>query len=588
MMLRPKHLLFSFLALILSLSPDASDARLGRSHHCGPSLCGNVEISWPFRLKGQPHKCGDKRFELECKRNRTVSYPMKYGDFYVQNISYDNETLRVVDASLIDGNCSIPRSSIPTYDNYYEDIISPGYTIMYLVNCTTKMNSSDYVDASRCPTNSSSSPWTYFYSPREYSDISDFHQSCRFVAQLPWPFMLSNISGLSTFDIYGHLLKGVDVSWYVPDTIWPSNPVLKVLLRLVFILLTPIAAYIGSNLQFLLPGIFGVNNYYYGKGTYYISLAISGILLARTLLGIFCLIALVTHKFRRRHLSMDDSIENFLQTQNNFMPIRYSYSEIKRMTENFKVKLGQGGFGSVFKGKLRSGRLVAVKMLGNSKANGEDFISEVATVGRIHHVNVVQLVGFCVEGSKQALVYDFMTNGSLDKILFSKETCTLMDDSIISLTAARGTMGYIAPELFYKNIGGVSYKADVYSFGMLLMEMVGRRKNLNVSVEQASRIYFPSWIYDRFDQGEGIELGDVTEVDENIARKLVMVAFWCIQMQPSNRPQMSKVLEMLENEVELLELPPRPFLFSLDMSAEDRSKANAMEEATTLKSSVDL
>ncbi|KAK8712456.1 hypothetical protein V6N13_147696 [Hibiscus sabdariffa] len=309
------------------------------------------------------------------------------------------------------------------------------------------------------------------------------------------------------------------------------------------------------------------------------------------------------------------------------------------MTENFKVKLGQGGFGSVFKGKLRSGRLV------ESKANGEDFISEVATVGRIHHVNVVQLVGFCVEGSKQALVYDFMTNGSLDKILFSKETCTLswpklleialgvargieylhkgcqmqilhfdikphnilldgnfipkvsdfglaklysVNDSIISLTAARGTLGYIAPELFYKNIGGVSYKADVYSFGMLLMEMVGRRRNLNVSVEQSSRIYFPSWIYDRFDQGEGIELGDVTEVDENIARKIVMVALWCIQMKPNNRPPMSKVLEMLENEVELLELPPKPFLFSLDMSSEDHSKTNTMDEATTSKSSVDL
>ncbi|KAK9041769.1 hypothetical protein V6N11_016859 [Hibiscus sabdariffa] len=247
---------------------------------------------------------------------------------------------------------------------------------------------------------------------------------------------------------------------------------------------------------------------------------------------------------------------------------------------------------AVTKGKLRSGRLV------ESKANGEDFISEVATVGRIHHVNVVQLVGFCVEGSKQALVYDFMTNGSLDKILFSKETCTLswpklleialVNDSIISLTAARGTLGYIAPELFYKNIGGVSYKADVYSFGMLLMEMVGRRRNLNVSVEQSSRIYFPSWIYDRFDQGEGIELGDVTEVDENIARKIVMVALWCIQMKPNNRPPMSKVLEMLENEVELLELPPKPFLFSLDMSSEDHSKTNTMDEATTSKSSVDL
>uniref|UniRef100_A0A2N9FFF7 Protein kinase domain-containing protein n=1 Tax=Fagus sylvatica TaxID=28930 RepID=A0A2N9FFF7_FAGSY len=88
------------------------------------------------------------------------------------------------------------------------------------------------------------------------------------------------------------------------------------------------------------------------------------------------------------------------------------------MTKGFEDKLGQGGYGSVFKGKLRSGNLVAIKVLNNSKANGQDFMNEVATIGRIHHVNVVQLIGFCAEGSKQALVYDFMPNGSLDKFIF--------------------------------------------------------------------------------------------------------------------------------------------------------------------------
>ncbi|MCI41204.1 receptor-like kinase, partial [Trifolium medium] len=67
------------------------------------------------------------------------------------------------------------------------------------------------------------------------------------------------------------------------------------------------------------------------------------------------------------------------------------------------------------------------------------------------------------------------------------------DNSIVSLTAARGTMGYMAPELFYKNIGGVSYKADVYSFGMLLMEMASRRRNMNEGEDRKSQVYFPSW-----------------------------------------------------------------------------------------------
>jgi interleukin-1 receptor-associated kinase 1 len=92
------------------------------------------------------------------------------------------------------------------------------------------------------------------------------------------------------------------------------------------------------------------------------------------------------------------------------------------MTGGFKEKLGEGGFGCVYKGKLRSGHSAAIKLLGKSKANGQDFINEVATIGRIRHTNIVQLVGFCAEGSKRALVYDFMPNGSLNNFIFSQES----------------------------------------------------------------------------------------------------------------------------------------------------------------------
>ena len=74
----------------------------------------------------------------------------------------------------------------------------------------------------------------------------------------------------------------------------------------------------------------------------------------------------------------------------------------------------------MYKGILQSGYIVAIKVLVMSKANGQDFINEIATIGRIHHVNIVQLVGFCVEGSKWALIYDFMPNGPLDKFIFLK------------------------------------------------------------------------------------------------------------------------------------------------------------------------
>ncbi|XP_038714043.1 rust resistance kinase Lr10-like [Tripterygium wilfordii] len=323
-------------------------------------------------------------------------------------------------------------------------------------------------------------------------------------------------------------------------------------------------------------------------------------------------------KWRKKHLSMDDTLEEFLQSQNNFMPIRYSYSQIKKMSGHFQDKLGEGGYGSVFKGKLRSGRLVAIKMLGKAKANGQDFINEVATIGRIHHVNVVSLVGFCSEGTKRALVYDFMPKGSLDKYVSPREGhislswkkmyeislgvargieylhrgCDIQilhfdikphnilldenfvpkisdfglaklystDDSIVSVTAARGTIGYIAPELVFRRIGGVSYKADVYSFGMLLMEMSGKRKRLDTTTDNnSSQTYFPLWVYNEMVQGKITEVDDaIAKEDENIIKKITIVGLWCIQIRPCDRPSMRKVIQMLEGHVENLKLPPEP------------------------------
>ncbi|GKV39801.1 hypothetical protein SLEP1_g47518 [Rubroshorea leprosula] len=93
---------------------------------------------------------------------------------------------------------------------------------------------------------------------------------------------------------------------------------------------------------------------------------------------------------KRRHLSMYDSIEEFLQSHNNLMSVRYSYSNIKKLTNGFKEKLGEGGFGKVYKAVLKSGGLAAVKLLGKSKVTIQDYFSEVATIGRSHHVNVVK------------------------------------------------------------------------------------------------------------------------------------------------------------------------------------------------------
>ncbi|XP_048138764.1 rust resistance kinase Lr10-like [Rhodamnia argentea] len=135
------------------------------------------------------------------------------------------------------------------------------------------------------------------------------------------------------------------------------------------------------------------------------------------------------------------------------------------------------------------------------------------------------------------------------------------DHSIVSLIIARGTLGYMAPELFYKNIGGVSYKADVYSFGMLLMEMAGRRKNTNANVERSSQIYFPLQVYDHVSEEESVEMEEVVEEDMMVIKKMIMVALWCIQLNLDHRPSMRKVLEMLEGDIRKLQMPPKPLIY---------------------------
>ncbi|KAG6391574.1 hypothetical protein SASPL_149330 [Salvia splendens] len=129
----------------------------------------------------------------------------------------------------------------------------------------------------------------------------------------------------------------------------------------------------------------------------------------------------------------------------------------------------------------------------------------------------------------------------------------------ISLTTARGTIGYVAPELINRSMGAVSYKADVYSFGMMLIDIVGLKRDLRGKNDHSSQ-YFPYWIYDCFDQGkdieiEGAEYDDENESRKSIVKKMTIVALWCILMSPDDRPSMNKVLEMLEGDVERLQIP---------------------------------
>ncbi|GKV23576.1 hypothetical protein SLEP1_g33287 [Rubroshorea leprosula] len=319
----------------------------------------------------------------------------------------------------------------------------------------------------------------------------------------------------------------------------------------------------------------------------------------------------------------DHATEAFIRNYGILAPKRYNFSYIKKITNSFKEKLGKGGYGDVYKGKLPDGRLVAVKVLNASKENGEEFINEVASISRTSHVNIVSLLGFCLEGEKRALIYEYMPNGSLEKFIFNESTseesqhlgweklysiavgiargleylhrgCAtrilhldikphniLLDeefcpkisdfglsklctrkDSIVSMMGPRGTAGYIAPEVFSRNFGAVSHKSDIYSYGMMILEMVGGKKSIQIGVNVSSE-YFPDWIYRHLELVDEHELeGLSSKAETDTEKKMILVGLWCIQTKPSDRPSINKVIEMLEGSVEALPIPPKPLLSS--------------------------
>ncbi|KAG8388938.1 hypothetical protein BUALT_Bualt02G0177300 [Buddleja alternifolia] len=309
-------------------------------------------------------------------------------------------------------------------------------------------------------------------------------------------------------------------------------------------------------------------------------------------------------------------------------PVRFTAQQLCTFTQNYNEILGSGGFGKVYKGEFPNGLKIAVKVLnrGPNRSIEEQFMAEVGTIGRTHHINLVRLYGFCYDQFMSALVYEFMENGSLDKHLFSEnqelqweklhevavgtakgiaylhEECqqriihydikpgnvlldenfapkvadfglaklSNRDDTHVSVTGYRGTPGYLAPEFMLKNFP-ITYKCDVYSFGILLFEIVGRRKNTRDCDDSESLDWFPKHVWEEFEKGELMGLIEgcgVEEKDRDKAERMAMVALWCAQDSPEARPPMSAVVKMLEGGVEIVP-PPKPFhyLFSVGVGA---------------------
>ncbi|XP_051140765.1 G-type lectin S-receptor-like serine/threonine-protein kinase At2g19130 [Andrographis paniculata] len=329
--------------------------------------------------------------------------------------------------------------------------------------------------------------------------------------------------------------------------------------------------------------------------------------------------------------------------------LAFGYKDLQNVTKNFSDKLGGGGFGSVFKGTLPDSTIIAVKKLESISQGEKQFRTEVSTIGTIQHVNLVRLRGFCSEGNNKLLVYDYMENGSLDSHLFnsSNESCSnskkkvlgwksrynialgvarglvylhdkcrdciihcdikpeniLLDAELCPkvadfglaklvgrdfsrvLTTMRGTRGYLAPEW----ISGVAItaKADVYSYGMMVFELVSGRRNSEGS-EDGRMKFFPSQAARVMrDGGDVVGLVDrrmtenmemEMEIAEEEVGKMLRVACWCIQDDESSRPSMSQVVQILEGLVGV-NVPPIPRALQVFIQSADEEEEE--EEAET-------
>jgi serine/threonine protein kinase len=295
----------------------------------------------------------------------------------------------------------------------------------------------------------------------------------------------------------------------------------------------------------------------------------------------------------------------------------FSFDELAKSTGEFSEEIGRGSFGAVYKGKIgHNNRSIAVKRLEEKIADeGErEFQAEITTIARTHHRNLVKLIGFCIEGSEKLLVYEFVSKRSLANLLFEGEMRLSWKDRLkLALDGARGLLylheecevqilhcninprnilmdeswtakisdfglarllkrghsitkigddgasRYLAPEL-QKEDASVSVKADIYSFGVVLLEIIFCRRSIEMNnISSADEIVLSNWVYQCFASRQLNKLitNDEKDVDWKILQRMVKVGLWCVQDHQSLRPAMKNIILMLEG-LKDIPVPPSP------------------------------
>ncbi|XP_015623665.2 LOW QUALITY PROTEIN: LEAF RUST 10 DISEASE-RESISTANCEUS RECEPTOR-LIKE PROTEIN KINASE-like 2.4 [Oryza sativa Japonica Group] len=663
----------SVLFVLAVVVPDAGGRHQHHRHDCLPFTCGRLSnVSSPFRRRGDPSGCGFTSYELTCTDDK-ATIQIYEGTYSVTGINYSDSTFWVVDANISDSPNTLPQRIVPPYPT---TTLNTGCHTIHIelepassrwsafVNCSQEINNNEKYRPVACLNNTSRS-FVYVLIGSIYSCyIDNLEPSCGHLAITPlhgndtrvleenpscedvvkimrggfavrFPYTIDAAYSFKECraETFRHFREepasSAGIKYTMADTATFDIRYMACVIRVarlpaavkLFVLLTIIA-------MWLLKWIAGKEIVYICTLAAFTNEICSGPTKSNSRYRYFTysgwggggaplvVMTFLAHKCWKKRITID-AVDKFLRMQLMLGPTRYAYTDITAITGHFRdEKLGQGGYGSVYKGVLLPGNIhVAVKILANYSCDGEEFINEVSTIGSIHHVNVVSLVGFCAEETRRALVYEYMPNGSLEKYIFSPEKsfsweklneialgiarginylhrgCEMQilhfdikphnilldskfipkvadfglaklypqDNSFVPVSAARGTIGYIAPEMISWSFGVISSKSDVYSFGMLLLEMVGGRRNSKQDMSSSSQAYYPSWVYNQLAQQE---LGEVVTSAFNmheLEKKLCIVGLHCIQMNSYDRPTMSEVIEMLEGDVDGLRLPSRPF-----------------------------
>ncbi|KAL1327053.1 hypothetical protein AAHE18_13G273700 [Arachis hypogaea] len=328
-------------------------------------------------------------------------------------------------------------------------------------------------------------------------------------------------------------------------------------------------------------------------------------------------------------LTMDDEF------QKGSGPKRFGYNELRSATNKFSDpnKLGQGGFGSVYKGYLKNSNTnVAIKKISRESSQGiKEYATEVKIISQLRHRNLVQLIGWCHRKNDLLLIYEFMPNGSLDSHLYGGkslltwptrynialslasallylqeewEQCVIhrdikpsniMLDSCFNAklgdfglarlvdhekgsrtTLIAGTRGYIAPE--YATSGKATKEADIYSFGVVLLEIAsGKKPIIGLDSNKEDIITVVEWVWELYGMGKLLEAVDPKlcgEFDENQMESVLGVGLWCVHPDYKFRPCMRQVIQVLQFEAPLPILPekmPVPTYLPPDIRAIFRS-----------------